>query len=114
MSLMNRKRGTSICLALLCSGVVMATGALAETITESMIVKYVPGELNTREGAEAVYKRIKRAARLVCHQPAIHQLTEYTLYQQCFDHAVDAAVANAHSTELTALHHTRMQRAATG
>ena len=92
----------------------MATGALAQTTRESISVNYVSAELNTREGAEALYTRIKRAAKLVCHQPNIRELSEYRLYQQCYDRAVDAAVARVHSTELTALHHTKSQRGATG
>jgi UrcA family protein len=110
MSGMNHKRGTSIGLALLCSAAVMASGAIARTTTESMNVRYVAADLNTPDGAEKLYQRIRRAARLVCHEPNVRELDEYRLYQQCFDRAVDDAVAKVNSRALTALHRSRTQQ----
>jgi UrcA family protein len=114
MSLMNRKRAASMGLALLCTGAALATGAVPETTTQSISLNYVSAELNTPQGAEALYTRIKRAAQIVCHQVNIRELHEYMLYKQCYDRAVDAAVAKVDSGRLTALHRSKTQHPTTG
>jgi UrcA family protein len=110
MSVVNRKRSTSIGMALLCTATVMTTGAIAGTTTDSINVSYVTADVSTSEGAQALYEHIQRAAKLVCHEPNIRELTEYRVYQKCFDRAVDAAVAKVDSSALTALHRNKTQR----
>ena len=113
MSGMNHKRGTSIGLAVICGAAVMAGGATAATITDSISVSYVTADLATPEGAQQLYQHIRRAAKSACHQPDIRDLTRYRLYRDCFERAVDAAVAKVDSSALTALHRNKMH-AATG
>ena len=116
MSCMNRKRGTSIGLALLCAGVVMTSGAIADPTTESVnvSVSYVTADLATPAAAEKLYHHIRRAAKIACGEPDIRRLTEQRLYRACFDRAVDAAVSKVDSSVLTALHRSYMQRGAAG
>jgi UrcA family protein len=96
-------------LALLCTAAVTATGAVAgETLESSVRVSYVAADLTRPESAEALYRRIRRAAKMVCDEPDIRELVKYQVYRQCFDRAVDDAVARVDATALTALHHSRM------
>jgi UrcA family protein len=104
---MNRKCGTSTGLVLLCTAAVMATAAIANETVTSIGVSYVATDLANPAGAKALYRRIQRAARLVCQQPDMRELPEYRLYQQCFDRAVDEAVAKVDSSAVTALHHSK-------
>lgn len=104
---MNRKCGTSTGLVLLCTAAVMATAAIAKETVTSVSVSYVATDLANPAGAEALYRRIQRAARLVCQQPDMRELTEDRLYKQCFDRAVDEAVAKVDSSAVTALHHSK-------
>jgi UrcA family protein len=120
MSLMNRKRragrqpmtGLS---ALLCTAALMATGAVAAQQAEDSIhLTYVTTDLTQPEGAKALYWRIQRAARLVCHAPDTRQLPAWRVYQRCYDRAVDNAVEQVGASALTALHRSKTQRNATG
>jgi UrcA family protein len=104
---MNRKRSTLTGLALLCTAAVMATGAIAGETRESIDVNYVAADLTRPEGAESLYHRIQHAARQVCHEPSGRDLAEIHAYRQCFDRAVDAAVAKVDSSALTALHRSK-------
>jgi UrcA family protein len=104
---MNCKRATLTRLALFCAAAVMATSAFADAPSESINVSYVAADLATPRGAEKVYQHIQRAARLVCDKPDLRELERYRLYQQCYDRAVDGAVAKVNSTALTALHRSK-------
>jgi UrcA family protein len=105
MSLVNRKSGTSAGVILLCAAAMVTSSAVAQTMTtESVSVSYVAADLGTESGADALYRRIRRAAKLVCHEPDIRELAKYRNYRQCYDGAVDAAVAKVDATALTALH----------
>ena len=114
MSGMNRKHGTSVGLALLCTAAVMASGAIAAPTTDEVSVSYVTADIATPGGAEALYRHIQRAAKMVCHEPNIRELNEYRAYRICYDRAMDAAVAKVDSSALTALHRSRTQRGTAG
>jgi UrcA family protein len=66
------------------------------------------------EGAKALYLRIQRAAKMVCHAPDIRDLPKWKVYQRCYDSAVDDAVAQVGASALTALHRSKTQRNAAG
>jgi UrcA family protein len=109
---MNRMRATLTGLAL-CAAAVMATSALAEEPGDSIDVHYVATDLARPEGAEALYRHIQRAAQLVCHEPNVRaDLQRFRLYQQCYERAVDTAVAKVDSSALTALHRSKTHGAA--
>jgi UrcA family protein len=121
MSPMNRKCGLAgltavpAMTALLCTAAFMATGAIAAPQSgDSIPLSYVPAELTQPEGAQTLYLRIQRVARVVCHEPDIRDLSRYRVYQQCYERAVDDAVAKVNATALTALHRSKTQRNAAG
>ena len=100
---------------LLCAAPFMATGAIAAARAEdSMQLSYVTGDVTEPEGAKALYLRIQRAAKKVCHAPDLRELPKWEVYQQCYDRAVDNAVAQVGATALTALHRSKTQRNAAG
>lgn len=121
MSLMNPKRGRTglttapLMTALLCTAPFVATGAIAAPQTaDSINVSYVAADLTQPEGARALYVRIQRAARMVCREPDIRDLTALSVYQRCYERAVEDAVAKVDATALTALHRSKMQRSRVG
>jgi len=106
MSFMNRKRGV-LGLAVLCTAALATTAAVAspqDTDVPTLSVKYHAADVAQPGGAERLYARIQRAARLVCQRPDDRDLAAYAGYRQCFDRAVDTAVSNVNVTALTALH----------
>jgi UrcA family protein len=123
MSHDNRNRGTltgltaaPLMAALLCTTAFATTGAIAAAPTpDEIAVNYVRADLSEPKAARSLYKRIQAAARSVCHEPTYPlELTRYNLYRQCYERAVDAAVAKVDASALTALHRSRMQRSAAG
>jgi UrcA family protein len=123
MSNDNRNRGTltgltaaPLMAALLCTTAFATTGAIAAALTpDEIAVSYVRADLSEPKAARSLYKRIQAAARSVCHEPSsVGELAPYMKYRQCYESAVDAAVAKVDASALTALHRSRVQRAAAG
>jgi UrcA family protein len=115
----NRKTGTAIGIALLCTAAFTASGAFAAPAQDysaapSLHLSYDETLLYRPGGAQLLYRRIEGAARRVCHEPDMRELVRYAQYQQCFHQAVDAAVAEVNVTTLTAHHHSKTQRTAAG
>ena len=101
--------------ALLCTTTFATTGAIAAAPTSTEVaVSYVRADLSQPEAARSLYKRIQSAARSVCHEPPARELVRHIKYQQCYESAVDAAVAKVDASALTALHRSRTQRSAAG
>jgi UrcA family protein len=71
---------------------------------ESINVRYSSAELDRRDGVESVYGRIRKAARIVCDEVDVHNLAHRSEYLQCYNRAVEAAVATIGDARLTALH----------
>jgi len=122
MSHDNRNRGTltgltaaPLITALLCTTAFATTGAIAaEPTPDEIAISYVRADLSQPKAARSLYRRIQAAARSVCHEPDLGELARYMKYRQCYDSAVDAAVAKVDASALSALHHSRMQRSAAG
>ena len=119
MSPMNRKSGTLTGIAVLCAAAFTAAGAIAAPRSDtdavsSMNVKYLEADLARPDGPQFLYRRIQGAARLVCHEPDLRDLSAQTKFQHCFERAVDAAVAKVNVTALTAYHRSKTQRSAAG
>jgi UrcA family protein len=120
MSPTNRNYGTlasraaiPLMTALLCTAALTTTSAIAAIPPSNVIeLHYARAELSQPEAAERLYKRIQFAARSVCHEPPMGELSRYAIYKRCFAEAVDAAVANIDASTLTALHRSRTQRSA--
>lgn len=71
---------------------------------ESISVKYSTAELERHDGVENVYGRIRKAARIVCDEPDVRNLARRKEYLECYNRAVEAAVATIGDARLTALH----------
>lgn len=101
--------------------IVLGTAALGSTVAlaaepptvPAHSVHYVKEDLQNPARAEDLYKRIQRAARLVCQQPHSQEINSYRLFKACYDRAVENAVETVDATTLTAVHHNhgRMQSA---
>src|SRR6266702_3895802 len=121
MSLMNRNgvlgglAAAPVMTALLCAATFITTGASAGTPTvKSADVSYVATDLTRPEDAERLYRRIQRAARVVCSEPDIGDLPIRAAYKQCYNQAVDNAVAKLNASVLTAVHRSKTQRGSAG
>jgi UrcA family protein len=103
-------------LILLGTAALSSTAALAVSPppVQTHSVSYVPADLADPAAAAALYKRIQRAARLVCEQPFGREVDRYRELQKCYDRAVETAVANVNATALTAVHHKRTLCTAAG
>ena len=125
MSLMNRNgvlgglAAAPVMTALLCAGTFITTGASAATATATMTLKsvnvsYVAADLTRPESAQKLYVKIQRAARVVCREPDVRDLPIRAAYLQCYNQAVDNAVATVNASVLTALHRSKTQHGSTG
>lgn len=105
---MNVSRLVSVAgLAVSCATAVSAANAVASpgyAPGESINVKYSSAELDRRDGPERVYGRIRQAARIVCNESDVHNLARRSEYLQCYNQAVEAALATVGDARLTALH----------
>ncbi len=75
-------------------------------------VSYAELDLTKQAGAEALYKRIQRAAFTVCGGYETPLPGSYTRKSRCFKTAVNEAVAKVNSPLLTALHQDQNTRVA--
>lgn len=75
-------------------------------------VSYAELDLTKQAGAEALYKRIKRAAFTVCGGYDSPMPWSYTLKSRCYKTALNEAVAKVNSPLLTALHQDKNSRVA--
>ncbi|MBS0417435.1 MAG: UrcA family protein [Proteobacteria bacterium] len=96
-------------LALLGTTALLATAALAAPpqIVETRSVNYTQSDLSDPAATAELYKRIQRAAQIVCEQPFAREIDHYMEFKKCYVRAVDAAVANVDASALTAVHHQR-------
>ncbi len=77
-----------------------AEEAEAKTVT----VKIDAFDLSKAQGAEAVYARLRNAARQVCRTLESRDVSLKKEHRECVEQALDEAVAQVNSTRLTALH----------
>jgi UrcA family protein len=84
----------------------LANGASAgEPQKVSKIVSYADLDLSKPAGAQALYNRIKRAAREVCGSADYYKnVSPPKAWRECVDTAVADAVAEVDRPSLTALH----------
>jgi UrcA family protein len=67
------------------------------------VVSFKDLNLNSAEGVEVLYKRIRSAAHEVCADPDRYDLSEYKL-RPCIDDAMSRAIAKVNSPMLTSLY----------
>jgi UrcA family protein len=70
------------------------------------VVSFKDLNLNTAEGVEVLYKRIRNAAHEVCADPDRYDLSEFKL-RPCIDDAMARAIAQVNSPMLTSLYQTK-------
>jgi UrcA family protein len=78
----------------------------------SIKVSYSELDLTKPTGAEALYRRIRKAAFTVCGAYDSPMPWNYTAKSQCFKSAVDDAVSKVNSPLLTSLHRNENTRLA--
>ena len=78
----------------------------------SLTVSYSELDLTKPSGAEALYRRIKKAAYTVCGAYDSPMPWNYTTKSRCFQSAVDDAVSKVNSPLLTSLHRNENTRLA--
>jgi UrcA family protein len=80
--------------------------------TVNIEVEYTDINLATQAGAETLYRRIVRAARMACGPADARSAAMMTAHRGCLKEAVDGAVKDVGSPKLSALHQDRALRAA--
>jgi UrcA family protein len=68
------------------------------------IVRYGDLNLDSDQGAQALYARLRGAANQVCSPLKSIEMSRQHAWQQCFDNAIGTAVAEVGKTTLSALH----------
>jgi UrcA family protein len=81
---------------------VSAQGAERAPEVPSVTVPYADLNLNTPAGMEALYARLRAAAREVCHVREGRPLVEAIESRTCYRQALDAAIDRAKSLSLNA------------
>jgi UrcA family protein len=104
-----RSRFSIVCLAgvLLASAASFTSAAPLERFdaAPSIKVSFADLDLNKPAGVDALYKRIQRAARMVCHDSASpFDVGRAGKFRKCYNAAVDTAVSDVSSPLLTARH----------
>jgi UrcA family protein len=101
---------TKFSLLLLCSlaGVVaVGTASAADIDTPSIVVKYSQQSLATDGGVQDLYRKITHAARKVCPELSVRDLSAQREVEQCRDEAVARAIRQIDNSRLAALYATR-------
>jgi UrcA family protein len=78
------------------------------------LVSYGDLDLSQPEAAQVLYRRISMAARRVCKEPGLRDLSARRAYGHCYRTAVTTAVNEVNDRQLTALHRAKFPRAAAG
>ncbi len=79
---------------------------------QALSIKVAYGDLNldSVDGAKALYARLRGAAAAVCRPLEDRDLARQQARQTCFNDAVARAVAEVNKTAVTALHHQTINR----
>jgi UrcA family protein len=90
--------------AALLAGGTFHTAAFAAEDVQEKAVHFADLDLTRPAGAEALYRRIRSAARSVCQTPGYDKNWSLVAEHACFDRAVERAVKSVDSPQLTRLH----------
>jgi UrcA family protein len=105
--------------AILAAGLLALAGiagggmAQADEPSQSLtkIVAYGDLNLESPQGAQVLYSRLRNAARSVCTPLEGRDLVQLHSWQTCFNHAVDSAVVEVNKALVSALHNQNVNRA---
>jgi UrcA family protein len=102
------KSSTSLLAASLFTLICAVSGgaALAADVSQPLtkIVRYGDLNLDSQQGAQALYSRLRGAARQVCSPFESIEYPRHRLWEKCFNNAVANAVGEIDKTMLSALH----------
>lgn len=84
----------------------MAQAGEPDTTVAHKVVSFRDLNLNSAEGVEVLYKRIRSAAHDVCADPMRWDLSEMKL-KPCIDDAMSRAIAQVNSPMLTSLYESK-------
>lgn len=102
---MNRKHSRYLATMLMIA--VTAFGAapsIADSAPPSVIIRYRVLDLASDEGAQALYLRLKTAARRVCDLGEYRGLVQHAAFHRCADKALGDAVATLGNPRVATLH----------
>ena len=89
----------------LCGAATVVPAQAAEPAqSHTQIVRYGDLNLDSEQGANVLYTRIRGAARNVCYSLDGRNMVEKKLWRGCFDQAVASAVVQVNKASVTALH----------
>ena len=83
-----------------------------EVEPKTVTVKIDAFDLSKAQGAEAVYTRLRHAARQVCRPLQSRDVQLKKEHRECLEQALDNAVAQVDNARLTALHRSESVRIA--
>lgn len=96
--------------ALVCTVTGGMTQAAEQSQSLTRIVAYGDLNLESTQGAQVLYSRLRTAARSVCAPLEGRDLRQQSQWHNCFDHAVDSAVTEVNKTTVSALHNQMVTR----
>ncbi|GMU70007.1 MAG: hypothetical protein AMXMBFR37_23390 [Steroidobacteraceae bacterium] len=99
--------GAAAIAAFACSATVFADFGDNVTV-HKVYVHYSDLNANSAQGAEALYARLKSAAKTACGGEPGRGLDAFADFRQCRSDALSQAVADVGSRTLTALHRTHL------
>lgn len=98
---------TTVGLLVLCTSSIAPSAFAGEgrlLVDETVVVKFEAKELQTAEGTEKVYKKLKRRARSACKADLLTLQYLDQSEQECAADLVNQFVASANIQELTSFH----------
>jgi len=103
-----------IAMAVLAAGLTanLASATTVDDEARKTVVRYSDLDLSRPQDARRLYGRILGAAREVCENFRSADLQRAAIYKRCMDKAVDDAVAQVQSAQVTALRSADIQRLA--
>ena len=81
------------------------------SVIPAVTVRYDDLNLNTPAGVDALYARLRAAARTACDVRGTRPLAEIMAARACYQDALGAAVDNVRSQPLSSLHRAERPRA---
>ena len=79
--------------------------ALAAAEPPTLTVRYTDLNVESEQGAQALYARLRMASKHVCANFEGRELRQRAAWKECYDEALTKAVADLNVERLTALHH---------
>lgn len=77
-------------------------------------VTYGDLNLDTQEGAKALYARLRYAAMEVCSPLEARELSRHQVWERCVNSALTSAVGKVNKPTVTALHDLRVRASSAG